>query len=135
VFTAVAVTQVEAGDLRRVTSENDADDIVATSNRVMVVVNFNARWCRPCAPLLERYREVAQAYGDTAEFWTLDIGEAPEVADMLGVQTIPAVMAIRNGKPVITGHRIGKPIDRLSGAASADELRRFLEQAEKTAAQ
>jgi thioredoxin-like negative regulator of GroEL len=54
---------------------------------------------------------------------------------MLGVQTIPAVMAIRNGKPVTTGHRIGKPIDRLSGAASADELRRFLEQAEKTAAQ
>lgn len=74
--------------------------VLARSREVPVVVDFWAEWCAPCralGPTLER--EVA-ALGGQVELKKVDVDQAQALAGRYKVQSIPAVMAFRDGQVV-----------------------------------
>ena len=62
------------------------------------VIDFSATWCGPCrmmAPVLEG---LSEKMGGKADFYNLDVDEAPEIAAMFGISSIPCLVLMKNGQ-------------------------------------
>jgi putative thioredoxin len=71
---------------------------VERSRELLVVVDFWAAWCQPCrllGPILEK---LAQEYDGKFLLVKVDTDKAPGIAGGFGVQSIPAVYALRDGQ-------------------------------------
>ena len=91
-------------------------DVIETSQEVPVIVDFWAPWCGPCkqlGPLLEKV--VTEANG-AVKMVKIDIDQNQNLAQQLRIQSIPAVYAFYQGKPV----------DAFQGALPESQLREFV---------
>jgi len=83
-----------------VTDADFADKVIEESKRRPVVVDLWASWCGPCrtlSPILER---VAEQRGGDVLLAKIDVDANPYTAGQFGVQSIPTVIAFRDGTPV-----------------------------------
>ena len=83
-----------------VTDSTFQTDVLARSTEVPVIVDLWAPWCGPCTtlgPMLER--AVAATEG-AVELAKVNVDDNPRIAQSFGVQSIPAVFAIHDGKVV-----------------------------------
>jgi putative thioredoxin len=110
-----------------VTDETFADEVIARSNDVPVVVDFWAAWCGPCrmlTPVLEREAEQR----DGVVLAKVDVDANPRVADEYRIQGIPAVKAFRNGSVVDEFVGVRSPqmvaafLDGLTGPSELDRV-------------
>ena len=88
------------GVMADVTDATFQTEVVERSKTVPVVVDLWAPWCGPCRTLGPILDKVVGATGGRVELAKVDIDTNPAVAQAFGVQSIPAVFALRDGKVV-----------------------------------
>lgn len=90
-----------AGDLiGETTTQGFRQDVLEASRQVPVMVDFWAPWCGPCRQLTPVLEKVVRQSGGKVRLVKLNIDEHPEIPGQLGIQSIPAVIAFRNGQPL-----------------------------------
>ncbi len=102
--------------IQDITAKDFGVAVLQRSQEVPVVVDFWAEWCGPCTtlgPLLER---VTEQHNGAFELVKIDVDQNQELAAEFGIQSIPTVVAFRNGVP----------ISRFSGAVPEHTLQAWL---------
>ena len=65
-----------------------------------VLVDFFATWCGPCKMMAPVIESIAEEMAGTADVYTLDIDDSPNVAQRYGVMSIPMFIVFKKGEPV-----------------------------------
>jgi putative thioredoxin len=74
--------------------------VIERSMTVPVVVDLWAEWCGPCKQLGPIIEKVVAATDGQVELVKVDVDANPAIAQAFRVQSIPAVFAISEGRPV-----------------------------------
>jgi len=83
-----------------VTDSSFDKEVLETSKKVPVVVDFWAGWCMPCTILGPVLETLADEYGGKFVLAKLDVSAGPATSEKYGIRSIPAVKLFRNGKVV-----------------------------------
>lgn len=83
-----------------VTDQTFEDVVIEGSKERPVVVDMWAEWCGPCRQLTPTLEKVAEERGGSFLLAKLDTDANPMTASAFGVQSIPTVIAFKNGQPV-----------------------------------
>ena len=81
-----------------ITSEN-FDRTVMQSEKT-VLIDFWAGWCGPCRMLAPIIGEIAEEYAGTVTVGKINVDEQPQLAAAFGVESIPTLIAFKNGVPL-----------------------------------
>ncbi len=81
-----------------ITSENFDRTVIQSEKTVLI--DFWAGWCGPCRMLAPIIDEVAEEYADTVTVGKINVDEQPQLAAAFGVESIPTLIAFKNGVPL-----------------------------------
>jgi putative thioredoxin len=111
--------------IKDATDRSFMTDVIEASRTVPVIVDFWAPWCGPCKQLGPALEKAVLAAKGAVRLVKIDTDQNPAIAGQLRVQSIPAVYAFFQGRPV-DGFVGGQPesqikafVDRLIKLASA----------------
>jgi putative thioredoxin len=103
--------------IKETTTKDFMKDVIEASRQVPVLVDFWAEWCGPCKQLTPILEKVITKAKGAARLVKMNIDTYPEIAGQLGVRSIPAVFAFKNGQPV----------DGFMGALPESQVQAFIE--------
>ncbi len=79
------------------------------------IVDFWAPWCVPCQAMAPIFEAAAEEHGDEVIFAKVNTEEAPAVAELMGIRSIPTLIAFFEGE--VADVRIG-----VTSKAALDKL-------------
>jgi thioredoxin 2 len=83
------------------TSAGDGDfDEVVTAASLPVLLDLWAPWCGPCRVVAPGVERAAQELAGRLKAVKVNVDEAPRTAERLGVQGIPTLLILRQGREV-----------------------------------
>jgi len=94
-----------------------ATDVIEASMTTPVIVDFWAPWCGPCKTLGPALEKVVRAARGKVRMVKLNIDENQQLATQMRIQSIPAVYAFHQGRPV----------DGFAGAVPESQLKSFVD--------
>src|SRR6185369_17134063 len=98
-------------------TKNFAKDVIEESKRQPVIVDFWAPWCGPCKTLGPLIEKLVKAAKGAVKLVKLDVDKNQQLAAQFRIQSIPAVFAFRDGRPV----------DGFVGALPESQLKQFID--------
>jgi thioredoxin 2 len=83
------------------TAAGDGDfEQVVTAASLPVLVDLWAPWCGPCRMVAPGVEQAAQALAGRLKAVKVNVDEAPRVAERFGVQGIPTLLILRQGREI-----------------------------------
>lgn len=92
-------------------------DVIEASMAVPVIVDFWAQWCQPCKQLTPALEKIVQAMQGAVRLVKVDIDANPDIAGQFRIQSVPAVFAFFQGRP----------LDAFMGGMPESQLKRWIE--------
>ncbi len=112
-----------AAPVKDVSTADFMAEVVDASFEQPVIVDFWAPWCGPCKQLGPILEKVVRAANGAVRMVKLNIDENPEIAQQMRIQSIPAVYAFKDGRPV----------DGFVGAQPESQVKQFVQRLGGTA--
>jgi len=116
----------DANLIKNTSTKDFMRDVIDASREVPVLVDFWAPWCGPCRQLTPLLEKAVRAAKGAVKLVKMNIDEHPQIPGQMGVQSIPAVFAFQDGRPVdgfmgvLPESRVKAFIARLIGDDQAD---------------
>jgi putative thioredoxin len=107
--------------IKDATDATFAVDVLDASRDTPVIVDFWATWCGPCRQLGPALEKAVAAAKGKVKLVKVDIDKNPAYAGQLRVQSIPAVFAFVDGRPV----------DGFMGALPDSQVKSFVDKVAK----
>ena len=82
----------------KITKENFENEVL--KSEIPVLLDFFATWCGPCKMLSPILEEIAKENAGKIKVCKVDVDEEGELASAFRVQSIPTLVAFKDGKAV-----------------------------------
>ena len=87
-------------NIKDTNDESFVSDVIEASNNVPIIVDFWAPWCEPCKKLTPELEKHVLSFKGKVKLVKINIDENQGIAAQLRIQSIPAVYAFYQGKPI-----------------------------------
>lgn len=133
-----APANAAGGNLIKDTTTNTfIADVIEESAKQPVMVDFWAPWCGPCKQLAPMLEKAVRAAKGRVKLVKMNIDDYPEISGQMGIKSIPAVIAFKDGRPVdgfmgaVPEAQLKEFINKIAGPGAASPNTMHLEEAEK----
>jgi putative thioredoxin len=124
---AGAAADAGGGHVSDTSTAGFAKDVLEASRHQPILVDFWAPWCGPCKQLTPVLEKVVNDAQGRVKLVKMNIDDHPTIPGQLGIQSIPAVIAFVDGRPVdgfmgaVPESQVREFIDKVAGPAGQDQ--------------
>lgn len=88
------------GKPQAVTDATFAQEVIAASSSLLVLVDAWAEWCGPCRMIAPALDQLAAESGGRYKIAKLNVDENPRTSAQFGIRSIPTMLIFKNGRVV-----------------------------------